>query len=61
MPPLIIFTSKTAKSNHHADPESQRGHAPSSQVISDGVTVVLGNSTHAIAKYNTIGNGCVYY
>jgi len=27
MPPLIIFTSKSAKSNHHADPESQaRGY-----------------------------------
>jgi len=61
MPPLIIFTSKSAKPNHHPDPESQRGVTPSSHVMSNGVTVVLGNSTHAIAKYNTIGNGCVYY
>jgi len=61
MPPLIIFTSKSAKSNRHPDPESQRGVTPSPQVISDGVTVVPGNSTHAIAKYATIGNGCVYY
>jgi hypothetical protein len=61
MPPLIIFTSKSAKSNHHPDPESQREVTPSPQVISDGVTVVLGNSTQAIAKYAAIGDGCVYY
>jgi hypothetical protein len=61
MPPLIIFTSKSAEPNQHADSESQRGRTSSSQVISDDVTVVLGNSTQAIAKYNTIGNGCVYY
>jgi len=33
MPPLIIFTSKSAKSNHHPDPESQRGVTPSSQAM----------------------------